>query len=78
MKIRTRQDMDAFQAALDKCSETVWLIGPGGEQFDLKSDRELPQGLGRLIRDDADTMELFASNYADEMVMMDFYSRHVA
>ena len=78
MKIRTRQDMDAFQAALDKCSETVWLIGPGGEQYDLKSDRELPQGLDRLIRDDADTMELFASNYADEMVMMDFYSRHVA
>ena len=78
MKIRTRQDMDAFRAALDKCSETVWLIGPGGEQYDLKSDRELRQGLVRLARDDAEAMELFASNYADEMVMMEFYSRHVA
>ncbi len=78
MKIRTEQDWEAFQAAVDKCSKTVWLIGPGGEHYDLKSDRELRQGLDRLTRDDADTMELFASNYADEMVMMDFYSRHVA
>ena len=78
MKIRTHQDMEAFRAALDKCSRTVWLIGPDGEQYDLKSDRELRQGLERLTEDDAEVMELFASNYADEMVMMDFYSHHAA
>ena len=78
MKIRTPQDMEAFRAALNKCSKTVWLIGPGGEQYDLKSERELRQGLVRMSRDDAENMELFTSSYADEMVMMDFYSRHIA
>ena len=78
MKIRTQQDLDAFKAALDRCSRTVWLIGPDGEQYDLKSDRELRQGLVRLTKEDAEDMELFTSNYADEMVMMEYYSRHVA
>ena len=78
MKIRTPQDMEAFRAALNKCSKTVWLIGPGGEQYNLKSERELRQGLVRMSRDDAENMELFTSSYADEMVMMDFYSRHIA
>jgi hypothetical protein len=78
MKIRTHQDMEAFKDAIEKCSRTVWLIGPDGEQYDLKSDRELRQGLERLTEDDAEVMELFASNYADEMVMMDFYSHHAA
>ena len=31
-----------------------------------------------MSRDDAENMELFTSSYADEMVMMDFYSRHIA
>ena len=78
MKIRTQQDVEALQAALDRCSRTVWLIGPGGEQYDLKSDRELHQGIDRLSGDEGENMELFATNYADEMVMMEFYSRHVA
>lgn len=78
MKIRTQQDIEALRAALNRCSMTVWLVGPGGEQYDLKSDRELPKGIDRLTRADGDRMELFASNYADEMVMMDFYSRHIA
>ena len=78
MKIRTHQDMEAFKDAIEKCSRTVWLIGPDGEQYDLKSDRELRQGLERLTEDDAEVMERFASNYADEMVMMDFYSHHAA
>ena len=78
MKIRTQKDWEAFQAAVDKCRSVVWLIGPGGEQYDLKSERELRQGLVRMSRVDADNMELFTTNYADEMVMMDFYSRHIA
>ena len=78
MKIRTQQDIEALRAALNRCSMTVWLVGPGGEQYDLKSERELRQGLVRMSRDDADNMELFTSSYADEMVMMDFYSRHIA
>ena len=78
MKIRTQKDWEAFRAAVDKCRSVVWLIGPGGEQYDLKSERELRQGLVRMSRADADNMELFTTNYADEMVMMDFYSRHIA
>ncbi len=78
MKIRTQQDIEALQAALNRCSRTVWLIGPDGEQYDLKSDRELHQGIDRLTGDDSEAMELFTSNYADEMVMMEFYSRHIA
>lgn len=78
MKIRTQQDIEALQAALNRCSRTVWLIGPGGEQYDLKSDRELHQAIDRLTEADGDRMELFASNYADEMVMMEFYSCHAA
>ena len=78
MKIRTEQDWEAFQAAVDKCSRPVWLIGPGGEQYDLKSERELRQGLVRMSRDDAENMELFTSSYADEMVMLDLFGRLAA
>ena len=78
MKIRTQQDIEAFMAALARCSRTVWLIGPNGEQYDLKSDWELHQGIDRLTEDGSEAMELFTSNYPDEMVMMEFYSRHIA
>ena len=78
MKIRNQQDVEALRAALNRCRRSVWLVTPSGEQVDLKSDRELHRGIDLLSESDADSMELFASNYADEMVMMDYYSRHIA
>ena len=78
MMIRTKQDIHAFEKAIDRCNNSVWLVSPEGEQYDLKSDMERYLGIARLIQDQKNEMELFAATYADEMIMMDFYRRHCA
>ena len=78
MKIRTRQDIEAFQTAVDQCTNTVWLMSASGEQYNMKNDKEWGKGLSRLLNDDKDEMEIYASNYHDESVMMNFYRQHCA
>ena len=78
MKIRTKQDVEAFQKAIDQCRNTVWLMSAKGEQYNMKSDRDWRKGLSRLLNDDQDELEIYASNYHDESVMMNFYRLHCA
>ena len=78
MKIRTKQDVEAFQKAIDQCKNTVWLMSAKGEQYNMKSDRDWRKGLSRLLNDDQDELEIYASNYHDESVMMNFYRLHCA
>ena len=78
MKIRTRQDIEAFQTAVDQCTNTVWLMSASGEQYNMKNDKEWGKGLSRLLNDEKDEVEIYASNYHDESVMMNFYRLHCA
>jgi len=78
MKIRTKKDIEDFQAAIDECRNTVWLVSAKGEQYNMKSDREWPLGIARLLKDDREEMEIYACNFHDESVMMGFYALHCA
>ena len=78
MKIRTRRDIEDFQAAIDECTNTVWLISAKGEQYNMKSEKDWATGISRLLNDDQDEMEIYASNFHDEAVIMGFYRLHCA
>ena len=78
MKIRTKQDMEAFQQAVEQCDHSVWLMSANGEQYNMKKEAEWRQGIARLLRDDQDELEIYASTYHDESIMMLFYSQHCA
>ena len=78
MKITNKQQVEAFQNAIDQCSGKVWLVSPEGKQYDLKSDTERYLGLASLISENGEEMELFTSDYNDEMIMMDLYGKLTA
>ena len=78
MKIRTRKDLSAFQAAVNECSSSVWLMSAKGEQYDMKKDAEWIRGLARMLADDRDELEIYTSNYHDEAIMTGFWLKHCA
>lgn len=78
MKIRTKEAVKAFQAAIDECTNTVWLTSAKGEQYNMKSERDWFRGISRLLNDEHDELEIYASNYHDEAIMMGFYKLHCA
>lgn len=78
MKIRTIQDINELRAAVDECTNTVWLTSARGEQYNMKSEKDWEVGISRLLNDEHDEMEIYASNFHDEAVMMDFYRLHCA
>ncbi len=75
MKIRTKQEVEEFQNAVNQCSGKVWLVAPNGKQYDLKSDVQQYLGIASLIGEGSEDMELFTSDFNDEMIMMDVYGR---
>lgn len=78
MKIRTKNDLSAFQAAVDECKSSVWLMSAKGEQYDMKKDSECMRGLARILADDRDELEIYTSNFHDESIMTDFWLKHCA
>ena len=51
MKIRTGNDIKEFNAALDKCTGSVWLIGADDEAYNMKNEEEYIEGIIRLAED---------------------------
>ena len=78
MSIKTKSQYELFQEALARCTKTVWLVAPVGEQFDLKSARDSEKGMDLIRRDQSGQLEIFTSSYADEMVMLDLFGRLAA
>ena len=72
MKIRTDEDIRAFQSALDCCRNTVWLVSPKGKQYNLKTARGQIEGISCLLNDRFEESQLFASSFEDEMVLFGF------
>ena len=77
MKIRTDEDIRAFQKALDLCKRAVLLLAPNGDQFDLKTARGQIEGISYLLNDRYEQAELFTSCYEDEMVMFGFLAQQL-
>ncbi len=75
--IRTEQDIVLFEKAVNSCRRSVWLVAPNGKQFNLKNTQERYSGIAMLLKDKFGEMELFTSCPEDEMIMMDFYGKHI-
>ena len=78
MKIKDTDTLQAFEKAIDKCEEAVFLLTPDGQQFNLKNPMEKYEGIGRLLEDEDEQMELFTNDGQDEAVLFDFFRQYQA
>ena len=78
MNIRTADDIREFNAALDKCTSSVWLIGANDEAYNMKNEEEYIEGMIRLTEGHDDQLGIFTTSYEDEMTMMHFIEQMAA
>ena len=78
MKIRTANDIKELNAALDKCTHSVWLMGPDDECFNMKNEEEYIEGMIRLTEGHDEQLGIFTASYEDEMTMMSFIEKMAA
>jgi hypothetical protein len=78
MKIRTANELKELNAALDKCTNEVWLMGPNDESFNMKNEEEYIEGIIRLTEGHDDQLGFFTTSYEDEMTMMNFLEQMAA
>ena len=78
MKFRTANDIKEFNAALDKCTHSVWLMGPNDEVYNMKNEDEYIEGMIRLTEGHDDQLGIFTTSYEDEMTMMNFLEKMAA
>ena len=68
MNIRTANDIKEFNAALDKCTHSVWLMGPN-EAYNMKNQDEYIEGMIKLTEGHDDQLGIFTDSYEDENTM---------
>ena len=78
MKIRTAKELKELNAALEKCTNEVWLMGPNDESYNMKNEEEYIEGIIRLAEDHDDQLGIFTTSYEDEMTMMKFLEKMAA
>ena len=78
MNIRTGNDIKAFNAALNKCTNEVWLMGPNDESYNMKNEEEYIEGMIRLTEEHDDQLGIFTTSYEDEMTMMSYFEQKAA
>ena len=78
MMIRTANDLKELNAALDKCTNPVWLMGPNDEAYNMKNEEEYIEGIIRLAEDHDDQLGIFTSSREDEAVMMNYFKKMAA
>ncbi len=78
MKIRTANELKELNAALDKCKNSVWLMGPNDESYNMKNEEEYIAGIIRLAEDHDEQLGIFTTSYEDEMTMMNFLEKMAA
>ena len=78
MKITTANDIREFNAALDKCTSSVWLIGANDEAYNMKNEEEYIEGIIRLAEDHDEQLGIFTASREDEIIMMHFIEKMAA
>ena len=73
MKIRNNDELKLFEETLDRCSDSILLVTPQGDQYDLKDPAQRYLGIAEMIRGEGiNEPELFASSYKDEMKLFNY------
>ena len=78
MKITTANDIREFNAALDKCTSSVWLIGANDEAYNMKNEEEYIEGIIKLAEDHDEQLGIFTASHEDEITMMHFIEKMAA
>ena len=78
MKIRTANELKEFNAAINKCNNEVWLMGPNDESFNMKNEEEYIEGVIRLTEGHDEQLGIFTASYEDEITMMSFLEKMAA
>ena len=73
MKIRNNDELKLFEETIDRCSDSVLLVTPQGEQYDLKDPAQRYLGIAEILRgDESGEPELFTTSCGDEMRLFGF------
>ena len=78
MKIRTANELKELNAALNKCTNPVWLMGPNDEVYNMKNEDEYIEGMIRLTEGHDDQLGIFTDSYEDEVTMLKFFKQMAA
>ena len=75
MKLKNIKEVEAFRSAVKECTGDVYLKSIDGDVFNLKSAMSEYIALGRLLSEQGDSLELFASNHEDEGLLLSFFAK---
>ena len=78
MKIRTANELKELNAAINKCNNEVWLMGPNDESFNMKNEDEYIEGMIKLTEGHDDQLGIFTDSYEDEVTMLKFFKQMAA
>ena len=77
MTLRTVEELRAFEEVIDRCRDTVWVVSPKGEQYDLKAPMDRCRGLAMMMdKKGAEEPEIYTTCYEDQMVLYDYIFHH--
>ena len=74
MKLRNIDDVNAFTKVIDECVGDVWLESIYGDKYQLKSKLSQYVAIGALLKDQGESLELFAATQEDRMRLVAFIS----
>lgn len=69
-----QQQVEDFIQVIKECEGSVWLESIYGDRFNLKSVLSRYVAIGKLITEEGEYLELFASSTEDEIKLMKFLS----
>lgn len=72
MKLKNIKEVEEFRKAVKECAGDVYLKSVDGDVFNLKSALSEYIALGRLLSEQGDSLELFASTREDEAKLLNF------
>ena len=72
MKLQNIQEVEEFRKVVHQCKGRVYLESLEGDIFNLKSAMSEYVALGRLLSEQGDSLELFASRREDEARLIAF------
>ena len=75
MKLQNIHEVEDFRKVIHQCKDDVFLKSQEGDVFNLKSAMSEYIALGRLLSEQGDSLELFASNHEDEGLLLSFLAR---
>jgi len=78
VKINNTAQLHDFINTVKSCKHSVWLESVNGEYYDLKDEFDFYRGVGALLKDKSEALELFASDRADEAALMSFIRKNAA